>query len=117
MLCGDDEPNVLQVLPAAAGFRAVFDENSERGYYTEPVACWFMVKHRDGTRHVHPGVCMGTIVDDATFAAGFLFVTGAHIDFVSREVALFKSTHKVAVQKAARLEARRIARQKAARRG
>lgn len=59
-----------------SGWRAVFAEptGAPGSYTTEPVACWLLVRHDNGDRHVHPAVVMGTIIEDATFADNYLGV-------------------------------------------
>src|SRR2546421_8962187 len=53
----EKEPQILQIMPAQAGWEAVWSnieepEKGESGYFTEPVVCWALVEASDGHRFV-----------------------------------------------------------------
>lgn len=65
----------------------MFRDSGRTGFIAEPVACWLLVSHpADATRsgqderHVHPGVAMGSVIDDATHADTYLFVVDPFVD-------------------------------------
>lgn len=80
--CGDGAVHVLQMVACTdARWCAVFaDPLSKSGYRTEPVACWLLVEHSDGERHVHPAVSLATAVSDATLVDDYVGVAGPGVD-------------------------------------
>lgn len=52
-----EEPHILQIMPAQAGWEAVWataeePEKGDPGYYSEPVVCWALVEASNGRRYV-----------------------------------------------------------------
>lgn len=79
MSCGDPG-QIVSVIPCNdAKWRAVFRDDGRAGFVVELVACWFLVAHGHDERHVHPGVAMGAVIDDATHADTYLFVVDPYV--------------------------------------
>ncbi len=53
----EQEPRILQIMPALPGWAAVWGtredpEKGEPGFFSEPVVCWALVEDSDGRRFV-----------------------------------------------------------------
>ncbi|HEU5228029.1 MAG TPA: hypothetical protein VFU49_09480 [Ktedonobacteraceae bacterium] len=53
----EQEPTILQIMPALPGWGAVWGtkeepEKGEAGFFTEPIVCWALVEASDGRRFV-----------------------------------------------------------------
>lgn len=74
------EPGVmLQAIAASEGWQAVFRGLSGE-IETAPVGGWVLVEHDDGTKHMHPMVQIGAVLDDPTSADNYLGLLGPNDD-------------------------------------
>jgi hypothetical protein len=58
------------------GWLAVFQQLNGVGFFTEPIACWFLVQAPHQDVEVHPICALGGDVCDATLANNYIGVVG-----------------------------------------